>query len=116
MSWFISSTVDYAISLGNLVLFFCLCDGSLDSTKAGLQFTEEVAPSSVALSVIIDIIYRITWIRNIIVRNGNIRFMGMTKVSHSSAIYGSVDEFAGVDKSLLDSPQVKELLINLEKL
>ena len=33
--------------------------------------------------------------------------MGATKVNHSSTIYGSVDEFMGVHKSLLDSPQVK---------
>ena len=42
--------------------------------------------------------------------------MDMAKVSHSSTIYDSVDEFVGVHKSLLYSPQVKKLLINLEKL
>ena len=42
--------------------------------------------------------------------------MDTAKVSHSSTIYHSVDEFVGLHKSLLYSPQVKELFIDLEKL
>ena len=42
--------------------------------------------------------------------------MDMAEVSHSNTIYGSVDEFVGVHKSLLDPPQMKELHTNLKKL
>ena len=56
------------------------------------------------VSYTIDIIYYITWIGNAIIQNGHIYFMDMTQDSHSNAIYGSVNEFVKVHKSLLDSP------------
>ena len=42
--------------------------------------------------------------------------MDMTQVSKSNIIYGSVNEFVEVHKSLLDSPEVKKLFTNLKKL
>lgn len=48
-----SSAVDCAMSLGNLISFSCLLDGSLGSTMFGLQFTEELALSPVAIAVML---------------------------------------------------------------
>ena len=41
------------MSLGNLVSFSCLRDGSLGNKMVGVQFTEEVAPSPMALAVML---------------------------------------------------------------